>query len=124
MACTAGVALTGPDEEAADGRGPSADAASDLGGVLAEALGSPEAVVPDCRPMDAKCPSGTCCPAIGDPPFRWEGRHYANVGCNCRCVGDDCDSVFESLEECVAAYRTCYPHPVHAHRRRGSVSRV
>ena len=105
LACPAGVSLTGSDERPADGSGTSDEAAVDLDGVESEVHGAPEAAAADCRPMDAVCPSHTYCPAVGFLPWRWDGYRCVVVGCNCRCDGADCDSGFETGEDCIADYR-------------------
>lgn len=48
---------------------------------------------------------------------KWDGEHCVGLGSGCSCAGSDCESIYETIEECVEARRMCYsaacdPQPV------------
>lgn len=58
-----------------------------------------------CKAQDARAYGA--CQMILDG-VTWNGEHCIPLGSGCGCEGDDCDSVYESVEECVQARRVCY----------------
>jgi hypothetical protein len=61
--------------------------------------------IPDCSPQDAMG-VGLCRLLLG---WAWDGRRCVALG-GCECEGEDCDELFDSPEECIAAYERC-PSP-------------
>lgn len=59
-----------------------------------------------CDPMDAEG-DGLCYAELG---YTWDGTECALVG-GCECVGDDCDELYLTEEECVAATESCIEEP-------------
>jgi hypothetical protein len=59
----------------------------------------------DCAAMDARA-EGPC--AVILPGFTWDGEHCRALGSGCGCAGEDCDRVYETMEQCVDARRPCY----------------
>jgi len=58
-----------------------------------------------CAAQDA-APEGPCATVL--PGFLWNGAHCVPLGSGCSCAGDDCDVLYDTLAECVAARLGCY----------------
>lgn len=56
-----------------------------------------------CEAMDA-VGQGACYCAMG---FAWNGSECFSLSGSCECVGEDCDSIYVTEEECVAAHESC-----------------
>jgi hypothetical protein len=108
--CSGGVTLEGdgatdrPSDVPVDGvvedggpDGPGEDTATD-----ADDGGIP----PGCEPQDARA-EGPCAAIV--PGVAWNGTNCAGLGSGCGCVGADCGSVYDTVEACVEARRSCYP---------------
>jgi hypothetical protein len=60
--------------------------------------------IPSCAPMEAYLAGGMCDTAWG---FKWDGQQCVYLGGRCECVGADCDRLFPTQEECLAAHHHC-----------------
>lgn len=75
---------------------------------------SDDGIAPNCLPQDAR-PEGACAMVL--PGVLWDGSNCVPLGSGCSCAGADCASLYDTIEECVAARRGCYaqdcePQPV------------
>ena len=65
----------------------------------------------DCDPMDAHSSIlGGDCTEPSVTRYAWDGRACRPVGFGCgftECVGEDCGSLYSSIEECLAARASC-----------------
>lgn len=65
----------------------------------------------ECDAMDAYSSRvGHDCAGITETRYAWDGRACRPVGFGCSftaCVGTDCDSLYETLDECVSARSGC-----------------
>ena len=128
--CSGGHGLGGDsgDDPAAD---PAADPGSDNQVDIEDASSDPmdegrdvppdpagDVIPPDapdpCLAQDARAYGP--CQMILDA-VAWDGEHCVALGSGCGCEGEDCDSVYETVEDCVEARRGCYdqtcdPQPV------------
>ncbi len=58
-----------------------------------------------CAPQDAAEGPDTC--DGGGTGYRWTGEDCVYQGDLCNCIGEDCGNLFDTQEECLAAYADC-----------------
>ena len=56
-----------------------------------------------CGTMDV-AGQGECFCAMG---FFWDGEQCAALDGVCECVGEDCDALYQTMDECVSAHESC-----------------
>jgi hypothetical protein len=61
-------------------------------------------VMEGCGGQDA-VPAGDCTMEL--PGVRWNGNECVYFGSGCSCSGPDCDELYPSIEECLAAHVAC-----------------
>ncbi len=95
--CSSNTGLEGDahEESGVDALDVPADSVTDPG---------PDATA-DCAAMDAAA-EGPCAAIV--PGFMWDGSSCRGLGSGCGCAGEDCGSVYDTMEECVEARRPCY----------------
>jgi hypothetical protein len=82
---------------------PESDAAPDAG--ADGDAGADASLPPECAPQEAWA-DGPCAAEL--PGIRWDGAHCVGLGSGCQCVGADCDAIYDTVAECVAARLGCY----------------
>lgn len=60
-----------------------------------------------CRPQDAR-PEGPCAAVLDG--VLWNGEHCMPLGSGCNCAGADCGRLYDTVADCVADRRACYPN--------------
>ena len=58
-----------------------------------------------CAPQDAAEGPDTC--DGGGTGYRWTGADCVYQGDLCNCIGEDCDNLFDTQQECLEAYADC-----------------
>jgi len=94
------------DDALNDTSGPSDDASADR--VEADAPG--DAADLSCWPQEAmEDPDIDCdgCDPCDATPYRWDGDRCVFAPICCACVGADCDQLFTTHADCLAAYESC-----------------
>ena len=90
---------TTDDDDAAD------DDAADDDDDTSEADDDDSGAADPCAPQDAAEGPDTC--DGGGTGYRWTGEECVYQGDLCNCIGEDCGNLFDSEEECLAAYADC-----------------